>query len=113
MLDNDICLNISKIRTAMGLSQLKLDELADLPQKTTQRIESGVPPKADRVPPICDALGVTPNRLYGYEERRTENLSKELAEAVDLLCMQGEKMSEEKQKKLAEMIRMAVDLAKP
>ena len=106
----DFGLNVSKFREKKGISQMKLDELAGFPLKTSQRIESGADVKVSRVLPLCDALETSPNILFGYTNDPFSAIEPDLAEAFMLLAVNSRNLSSDKQKMLADMLKAQANI---
>lgn len=62
-------LNIAYYRKQKGLSQLQLAELVDISRTHMSRIETAdCAVSLDVVFDICDALGVTPSKLFDFRD---------------------------------------------
>lgn len=107
----DFGLIIAKKRDSLGWSQEELAFRSGLSRNAIQNIESGSSvPKADKVNPLCDALGITPNEAFGYKPDDLSNLSPVLADALIAAIKAGNRISEADQIKLAAGINAMVAL---
>lgn len=108
----DFGLIIARSRESLGWSQEELAFQSGISRNAIQNMESGNSvPKADKVNPLCDALGITPNVLFGYAPESISDLTPELANALNAVISVGNHMSEDRQKKLAAAINTMIALA--
>ena len=107
----DFGLTIAKKRDNLGWSQEELAFQSGISRNAIQNMESGNSiPKADKINPLCDALGITPNELFGYKPEGISDLSPKLADAVSSVIQAGSQMTEADQKKLAAAINAMLAL---
>jgi DNA-binding XRE family transcriptional regulator len=75
----EVGLRIRHFRKLRKLSQVMLGLIVHVSRQTIQKYEAGrsVPP-ATRIPALCAALGVTPNKLFGLStmKRGSDSLSR-------------------------------------
>ena len=70
--------NIAFYRSRKGISQMKLAELVDVSPNSIKNWEGGKTiVAADKVCILCEALGITPNRLFQWEEPEEESDEKD------------------------------------
>lgn len=100
---------VAKFREEKGMSQEELGFETGMARNTIQRIEEGSTPKVDKVDPLCSALGITPNMLFGYDDPFL-SLDPALVNALRIIAVAGKGMSQEKQKNLAAMLELQAGL---
>ena len=57
-----------KIKKEKRISQADLAEKMGIAPASVNKWLSGGTPAIDKLPRLCDILGITPNELFGYEE---------------------------------------------
>lgn len=57
-----------KIKEEKKLSQVDLAEKMGIAPASVNKWMSGGTPAIDKLPQLCDILGITPNELFGYEQ---------------------------------------------
>ena len=68
--------NIIKYRKLNGISQKYLAEKISISSQGLLKIEKGsVNPRSDTLEKIIEALGITPNQLFGREQINEDNAS--------------------------------------
>ena len=102
---NQFGLTVARFRSEKGLSQEELAYESEIHRNTIQRIEGGSIPKIDKVEPLCSALNVTPNELFGYEDNQFSGLDPSLVAAIRQITGIGREMPVEKQKMLAALLQ--------
>lgn len=107
---NAFGVRIAKLRQDKGWSQEELGFETGMARNTIQRIEDGAISKVDKVVPLCSALEVTPNELFGYEEDLTSGLDPMLVASLREIVKAARSKSPEQQKMLAEMLRLQAGL---
>lgn len=100
---SDFGFRVARYRTNIGISQMELGNRADISTNTIQRIESGKETKTDKVLPICSALNISPNELFGYGE--LSGLEPELSEALKMIVSVGKEMKADRQVEFAAVLK--------
>ena len=111
--EKDFGLTVAKLREEQEWSQEKLGAEAGLSRQAINNIENGAIPKIDKVKPLCKALNVSPNELFEYEGKPQLGLSgleDSLVSAITMFVDVGKNMSVEKQKQLAEALKIQIKL---
>lgn len=103
---------IAQLRQDKNWSQEELGFESGMARNTIQRIEDGAIPKVDKVVPLCSALEVTPNELFGYEEDLTFGLDPMLAASLREIAQAAKRNSPERQRMLAGMLKLQAELLK-
>lgn len=64
--------NIERIMKEKNISAYKLEKDTGIKQTTVQGWKRGSQPSADKIEILIQYLKVTPNEIFGYNEKRTE-----------------------------------------
>ena len=102
-----------RIRSARERKQMTLDEVAKHCKTTRQtiykyenEIVTNIP--YDKIELLSECLDITPSYLFGWEEQKTSPDKPELTEGEKLLLELFNRVPEERQEMVLQMIRVAL-----
>ena len=101
---NEFGLAISRYRMRKGFSQEELGFRTGISRQMINNIENGSLPKVDKVRGFCQALGVSPNDLFGYERTEALSVEPELAQAIRQIFDAGSRLKKTDQIELASVL---------
>ncbi len=97
--------NVAKFRMKKELSQEELAVASGLSRQTINSIENNGITKTDKVRPLCSALDVSPDQLFGYQSVDLSGLEPELVDALTMLISKVKDNAEE-QKELSTLLKI-------
>lgn len=108
--ENSMAKKIKELRLARGLTLEQVASVVGVGKSTVRKWETGMIAnmRRDKIAALANALGVTPEYLMGWEENKISPDKPELTEGEKVLLELFNRVPEERQEMVLQMIRVAL-----